>query len=340
MSLIYLFFLVIFIIFLNKFLIKKNILLSETGDHHQKFASLSKVPLSGGIFIFLGFCYFINENIYSFLLFSSAVLILGIFSDLKLIKSASIRFLFQILIVFSFIVFNEIQINDTRIFLLDKILSNNIINYAFVTFCILVVINGSNFIDGMNTLASGYYLLVLTIIFYLNLNQNIIIEEISINYILLLLSIIFILNIFNKIFLGDAGSYLLGFSFGIFLIDTYNLNEGISPFFIILLLWYPCYENLFSILRKFNFKKSPLLADKNHLHQLIFLFFKKKYRLNNLYSNNLTTFFITFFNFLIFILASMSPTKSEVQVAYIFLGVFLYTISYIKLLQLKAKKYI
>ena len=224
MSHIYLFFLVIFIIFLNKFLIKKNILLSETGDYHQKFASLSKVPLSGGIFIFLGFCYFINENIYSFLLSSFTILILGIFSDFKLIKSASIRFFLQIFLVLTFIIFNYIQITDTRIPILDKLLNYQMLNYFFVTFCILIVINGSNFIDGMNTLASGYYLLVLTIIFYLNLNQNIIIEEISINYILLLLSIVFILNIFNKIFLGDAGSYLLGFSFGIFLIDTYNLN--------------------------------------------------------------------------------------------------------------------
>ena len=99
---IYLFALTIFIILLNKFLTKKNFLLSETGDVHQKFASVTKVPLTGGVFIFLGLFYFINYNIYSFILFSCAVLILGIFSDLKLIKSASIRFLFQILIVLSF----------------------------------------------------------------------------------------------------------------------------------------------------------------------------------------------------------------------------------------------
>ena len=328
---IYLFFLIIFIILFNKFLVKKSFLLSETGDYHQKFASLSKVPLSGGIFIFLGFCYFINENIYSFLLFSSAVLILGIFSDLKLIKSASIRFLFQIFIVFSFIVFNEIQINDTRIFLLDKILSNNIINYAFVTFCILVVINGSNFIDGMNTLASGYYLLILIIIFYLNLNQNIIIDEISINYILLLLTIVFILNIFNKIFLGDAGSYLLGFSFGIFLIDTYNLNQEISPFFIILLLWYPCFENLFSILRKNSFKHSPMRADDNHLHQLIFFYIKKKYKLKLFLANIITAQILNFYNLIIFCIGASLITKTDIQAILILLSIALYSFIYFRL---------
>ncbi len=331
MSLIYLFFLVIFIIFLNKFLIKKNILLSETGDHHQKFASLSKVPLSGGIFIFLGFCYFINENIYSFLLSSFTILILGIFSDFKLIKSASIRLFLQIFLVLTFIIFNDIQITDTRISILDKLLNYQMLNYFFVTFCILIVINGSNFIDGMNTLASGYYLLVLTIIFYLNLNQNIIIEEISINYILLLLCIVFILNIFNKIFLGDAGSYLLGFSFGIFLIDTYNLNEGISPFFIILLLWYPCYENLFSILRKNSFQHSPMKADDNHLHQLIFFYIQKKYKLKLFFANIITAQILNSYNLIIFCIGASFVSKTDIQTILILSSIILYSFIYFKL---------
>ena len=43
---------------LNHFLIKKNILISETGDIHQKFASKSKVPLTGGILFFLSILFF------------------------------------------------------------------------------------------------------------------------------------------------------------------------------------------------------------------------------------------------------------------------------------------
>ena len=68
---------------------KKKILISETGDIHQKFASKSMVPLTGGLFIFLGYFYFFNEKIFSFILFSFTILILGIFSDIKFIKSAN-----------------------------------------------------------------------------------------------------------------------------------------------------------------------------------------------------------------------------------------------------------
>ena len=90
------------------------------------------------------------------------------------------------------------------------------------------------------------------------------------------LILLFFLNIYNKLFLGDSGSYLLGFLFSIELINFYLNNLNISPFFIILLLWYPAFENLFSILRKINFNKSPIYPDTNHLHQLIFSFFRKK----------------------------------------------------------------
>ena len=241
----YLIILTIFILFINKLLLKKTILISETGDIHQKFASKSSIPLSGGLFIFLGYLYFLNQEIFSFILFSLIVFILGIFSDLKLIKSAKKKFLLQIILILSYIIFNDVQISDTRIFLLDSILQNNYINYLFVSFCVLIIINGSNFIDGMNTLCIGYYLLISATIFYLQLNETITTKNISIFFIFVLILFVFLLNLTNQLYLGDSGSYLLGFSFSIFLISIYELNKNISPFFIVLLLWYPSFENLF-----------------------------------------------------------------------------------------------
>ena len=333
----YLFFLVIILFFINSFLKKKNILLSRTGDAHQKFSSTSKVPLTGGIFIFIGYLYFININIYSFIIYSFGILVLIFFSDIKFIKSASIRFLFQILLVLSFVIFNEIQIIDTRIYFLDEILSNRILNYIFITFCILIVINGSNFIDGMNTLTIGYYLLILFFILFLSLKKNINIQEISLNFIILLLFSAFIFNLTNKIYLGDAGSYLLGFSFSIFLIHIYNTNLNISPFFIILLLWYPCFENFFSILRKKTFDHSPLSPDENHLHQLIFFFIKKKFKIRLLTANILTAQIINFYHFVIFYIGANFVTKTDIQVILILMSITLYSIVYFKLYSFKKK---
>ena len=191
MILFYLLALTILILLINKLLLKKKILISETGDIHQKFASKTMVPLTGGLFIFFGYLYFFNDKIFSFILFSFLIFILLFFSDLKLIKSANKRFLLQIFLILSYSIFNDVQINDTRIIFLDNILQNNYINYLFVTFCVLIIINGSNFIDGMNTLCVGYYLLISGIVFYLQLNEALFIKDISMIYVFILLLFIF-----------------------------------------------------------------------------------------------------------------------------------------------------
>tara|TARA_B100001093_G_scaffold507069_1_gene567030 strand:- start:611 stop:1630 length:1020 start_codon:yes stop_codon:yes gene_type:complete len=334
----YLFLLVIFILLFNKFLLHKKILINETGDIHQKFASKTKIPLTGGLFIFIGYLYFLNNNILSFILFAFIIFILGVSSDLKFIKSANSKFLFQISIILSYVIFNDIQIYDTRIYFLNEFLRSNLVNYFFVTFCVLIVLNGTNFIDGMNTLGIGHYLIISLIIFYLNLNQIIFINHISIFYIVILLLVVFLLNMGNKLFLGDSGSYLLGFSFSIFLINIYNWNPIISPFFIILLLWYPCYEILFSILRKNILKRSPMSPDANHIHQLIFFFIKKKYKLNIISANLLTAQSINIFNLCIFLVGVKFITNSQIQTILIILSVIVYTLIYFKLFVFKYKK--
>ena len=334
---IYLFFLTIFIFFLNSFFRKKNFLISTTGDDHQKFASSEIIPLSGGIFIFLGIIYFYNINSSFFYIFSFLILMLGFFSDLKLFKSAVLRLLAQVSIVIFFVILNELKIQDTRIFLLDKLLENIFLNYLFVSFCILILINGSNFIDGLNTLNIGYYILICIVFYYLKLEGLIIYLDNLLFFIFFVLATIFVINILNRMFLGDAGSYILGFIFSIVLIETYNLNNSLSPYFIILLLWYPCFETLFSIIRKNFVKKSPMSPDTNHLHQLIFLYIKKKFQINLYYSNIISANIINLYNAVIFLISINYISNSQVQIFLILLNLFLYTVIYFKIYFYKLK---
>ena len=337
MIFIYLSTLLIFILFINKFLLKKNILINETGDLHQKFSSKSSVPLTGGVFIFLGFL-FNYDGIYSFILFSLAILILGILSDLKLIRSAKKKLLLQIFFILFYIIYNDVQLSDTRIDFLDMILRNNYINYFFVTFCILIIVNGSNFIDGMNTLCIGYYLLITSIIYYLKLSDLISIENISILYLFIILLFAFIINLKNKFFLGDSGAYLIGFIFSILLINIYKWNPELSPFFIILLLWYPSYENLFSIFRKNILKKSAMYPDAKHAHQLIYFFINKRYRLTSFQSNIFTSQIINTYNFLIILIALNFISNSIIQISLIVFNIMFYNLIYLKLFKYKYTK--
>ena len=328
----------ILFLFINNYFIKKNILINITGDVHQKFASKLKIPLTGGIFIFLGILFFFNQDFKSLILFSSLILILGICSDLKLIESAKKRFLFQITLVLSFVIFNDIQIFDTRIIILDNFLQNHIFNYMFVSFCILIVINGSNFLDGLNTLSIGYYLLVCSTIYLLEFNNEIVLNEVVITKFLVLFLFVFLFNLLNQFYLGDAGSYLLGFLFSIFLIYLYNLNKNLSPFFIILLLWYPCYETLFSMVRKKIFNRPMMHPDTNHLHQLIFFFVKKKFKLDTIYANIFAANIINFYNLIVFSFGFFFTHHSKIQIMLILLNLVIYTAIYFKAFTFKVQK--
>ena len=132
----------------------------------------------------------------------------------------------------------------------------------------------------------------------------------------------------NFFYLGDGGSYSIGLVLGFLLISIYNLSGNISPFFIILLLWYPCFENLFSILRKNKFKNSPIIADNKHLHQLLFFFIKEKFIKKNLFSNNISSILINSYNLIIMLVSSINIYSSNFQTFLIVTNVLIYFIVY------------
>ena len=148
------------LIFINNYFIKKKILLNQTGDNHQKLSTKIQVPLTGGVFVLLSILFYLNQYEKIFIISIILIFFLGIFSDVKIVKSANYKVLLQILIVTGFVYFSNLQLYGTRVVIIDELLKNNFFNIAFVTFCILIVLNGSNFIDGMNTLVLGYFLII------------------------------------------------------------------------------------------------------------------------------------------------------------------------------------
>ena len=75
----------------------------------------------------------------------------------------------------------------------------------------------------------------------------------------------------GKIFMGDGGAYLIGFTLAELSVLLIYRNPSISPWFPLLLLVYPVFETLFSIYRrKWVRKATPGQPDALHLHQLIF----------------------------------------------------------------------
>ena len=272
------FFILIFL--LNHYSKKKSLLTNKTGDLHQSLTSSEVIPLLGGIYLFYGFFIIFYELSLMNVLLISVFFLIGLFSDLKLIKSPNFRLFLQFIVISIFVFYNQLEIINTRIYFLDSLLEIKYFNTLFVVFCILIIINGSNFIDGVNTNVIGYYIIISAILIFLGLTNELSKNINNLYLWIFFCSVVYTLNFFNKIYLGDSGAYFLGFIYSIILINTYLLNQNISPFFIVLLLWYPGFENLFSLIRKLRINRSPMKPDQNHLHQLIFLFIRLKFKID------------------------------------------------------------
>ena len=173
----------------------------------------------------------------------------------------------------------KFKFKNSRIIYLDYLLSNFYFNLFFTIFCFLVLINGSNFIDGLNGLSIGYFFLIFLSILLLKTKYGGELIGINIFYYLAIISGIFLIfNFFNKCYLGDNGIYFVSALVGYFLIEFSNQNlKQISPIYVVSILWYPAFENLFSIIRRTYGNSKITGPDNLHLHTLVFKILKEKY---------------------------------------------------------------
>tara|TARA_E500000178_G_scaffold145980_1_gene145531 strand:+ start:3617 stop:4570 length:954 start_codon:yes stop_codon:yes gene_type:complete len=301
--------------------------LNYSGDIHQSFSNKKNIPLTGGLFVLIPIVFFLNDLFINFFIVS--IYLIGFFSDRKILVSPKKKFLIQCILVLLFVIIFDIKINSSRIELFDIILNNKIFAILFSAFCLLILINGSNFIDGLNGLLISCTIIILLILAKLSLIDSSIISNQSIYLIIFILLLLLLLNIFNILMLGDSGAYLLGFFMGFIIISSHASNPNISPYFFISLIWYPCFENLFSILRKINREFSPLKPDSKHLHQLVFFFLTKKFNFKLIISNNLSSAIICFFNFLIIYISALNPSSTIFQIKLIVTSIIFYNVIYV-----------
>ena len=335
----YLFFLFIpvLIYFLNSYIVKNKLFLNFSGEAHQKILGTKKTPLSGGIFLILFLSFIIIERDITTFIFFIFIFILGLFSDLKILSIPSRRLFYQFILILLFVSFLNLNEISTRIIFIDQALENYYFSILFSAFSLIILINGTNFIDGLNGLVLTYYLIVIFILYKLELLAGINFSNLDMIFFCYLLLVMAIFNLFNKFYLGDSGAYLLGLFIGYLLIELHKDSPNISPFFIVLLLWYPCFENLFSIIRKFKLGRSPVSPDSKHFHHLLFFFLKKKFKSSNLACNNYSSFIINFYNFGAILFGSYNIYNTQLLIFIIITNVILYTIIYLKLFKFKYK---
>ena len=248
--------------------------------HKEKFDK--KIFVNGGlitfvysIFIYILFYEILKFN-YIYVVYFLLIFLLGFLSDLTSV-SANKRLALLSLITILFVYLSSNNITDLKFNILNDLFNEYfILSIIFTALCLVILINGLNFIDGVHGLAILYC--IITILFLNFYNYQILGEEISSSFsikLLPVLIVIFYLNLKEKIFFGDCGAYYLGAFLGIIIIDQTNIEKMSNPYLYANLLIYPSFEIFFSIFRKLLFKNNPLKPDQEHLHQLLQQYFIK-----------------------------------------------------------------
>jgi len=315
---------------LNVVLKKFNILIDQTNvSNHKSLVNEHKtIPLSGGLVFFLILIFFLPENYKYLNILFFFIFLTGLLSDLNILHSPILRIIFQITIITLYLLLFDNFVSSIRIDFFDNLLNVFFIKLLFTLFCILVLINGTNFTDGVNTLVIGYFILVFSNILYLSNITELHLDKLFVSTCLISLLVIYIFNFFGKMFLGDGGSYLISFVAGIILIKFSNDNYLVSPYYVMALLWYPAYENLFSIIRKKILKKTPSTPDNKHLHQLIFLYLNKSFNIEKNLSNLLSGVIICLYHLFYFFIIFDSYFYTSTLVYSVFFNVFFYNLLY------------
>ncbi len=322
---------VLFIITISNFVFKKfNILIDQTNiSTHKSFINGHKTtPLLGGFVFFLILVFFLPENYQYFTILIFFIFLTGLLSDLDILHSPFFRIIFQTIIIVVYLFLFDNFVSSIRVDFFDNLLNIFFIKLFFTSFCILVLINGTNFIDGVNTLVVGYFILVASNVLYLTEVNDLDLDILLVSTCLTSLVVIYIFNFFGKIYLGDGGAYLISFAIGVTLIKFSNDNYLVSPYYIVALLWYPAYENLFSIIRKKILKKTPSTPDNEHLHQFIYLYLDKLFNINKNFSNTLSGILICLYNLFYFLFISAEYHQTETLAYSIIFNVLLYNLLY------------
>tara|TARA_Y100000591_G_scaffold175125_1_gene151280 strand:+ start:16389 stop:17414 length:1026 start_codon:yes stop_codon:yes gene_type:complete len=304
---------------------KFNLLIDNKSEKHKKYTSKYKSHLLGGPLLSLLFIYyyiFFRENIF-FICFCIVIFFIGFLSDLKKMNSVSLRFFLQIVTIICFVQILNIEIERTNFNFFDDLLKNNFLNIIFVTFCLTILVNGTNFVDGINGLVILYHIIIYLILY--TFFQNFFFDKELVSILILCLTILLIINFSGYLYLGDSGSYLLSIFTGTFLINFASKNTSISPYLIIIFLWYPCFELLFSMIRRITNNNKTYKPDTNHLHQLIFRYVKKNLTsLSNFAVHLFTTLSINTYNLFCFLLSIQYKYNSTVLIFILILNIFFY----------------
>ncbi|WP_341221444.1 glycosyltransferase family 4 protein [Polaribacter atrinae] len=225
-------------------------------DKPNERSSHTKVTIRGGGIIFpiaILLFFFLNDFQYPYFVLGLFLISFVSFLDDIYTLSSRVRFPFQIIAIFLILYQAAFPIFPLYYSILCLILG-------------VAVINMFNFMDGINGITGIYSLVVLSGMYFINLNEHFVHTDLIVFTALSL--VVFGFYNFRKkalFFAGDIGSIALGMLFffiGFLFMDTLN-----SPMFLLLILIYAADTALTMLYRIVYTNESVLDPHRHHMYQ-------------------------------------------------------------------------
>jgi UDP-N-acetylmuramyl pentapeptide phosphotransferase/UDP-N-acetylglucosamine-1-phosphate transferase len=153
---------------------------------------------------------------------------------------------------------------------LDWLLKHTLISVVFTSFAVGGVANAINIIDGFNGLAStmatlayaGFAVIAWSV-------GDTTLASVAIILGACIWGFFWVNWPFGKLFLGDGGSYFVGFALAWVAVLLIERNPSVSPFAALLVCIHPVSEVLLSIFRRKLKKMNPGHPDRLHFHSIV-----------------------------------------------------------------------
>ncbi len=239
------------------------------------------IPLIGGLAIYLCMVFFIlTENKLAsinmgFLTATTLIIATGLMDDFKNLN-IKLRFFTEIVAIVIMIKWGGVEITSLgNLFGLGEIQLGNF-STPFTIFAILGGINAFNMIDGIDGLAGGTSLIIYFVLSLLFVTTHYT-SFLLLSMVLAAATTAFL--IFNlptlgrkkaTIFLGDAGSMLLGFTICILIISaSQGDHKVVAPVTALWLIASPLLDTFAIMIQRIRQGRSPFAPDREHLHHLL-----------------------------------------------------------------------
>jgi len=198
------------------------------------------------------------------------VVIFGVIDDFK-DYGYKFKFIGQILAALVVMLYGGLKIEALGVCLPYGLKLPDLLAIPLTLIAIVGVTNAINLSDGLDGLAGGTSLLMFICIGYLAYTG----VYIDSNHFIVLISAAIIGSIFGflrfntypaTVFMGDAGSQLLGFLAITLSLGLTQCNTPVSPLLPLLLLGFPVLDTITVMAERISNGRSPFKADKNHFH--------------------------------------------------------------------------